>query len=1079
MTSHSDFDAKKYICAPWHGKRGAAWFRIFKPAFENALKQRKDNFSTLYQHLNGTDFGGWAPGAPAHIAGAGALAAQNALSIQASITRGQELLSLIKIHILNEDINDAVDAFVQTLIGAAPAVPPLGPGGPAVAGAMPTDWISQVWNHIDNAFGQLAQTGLLHSNQGDEWTSAKLTDVGIDRDTPRRFYSHLLRLNRQRQNPYPIIEVWTKYLKQFTFPRAMADDALKQLQNPTFVFGAGPNAGQPDLGSLVDAWEELWHTIYDRGIEIKPQAAPRPAPSVPSNRVDGMSLNVVDPNDYDWNGISAPDVHEAYIVTSGSEAFAFLKDERNCWVCRGWGHTKEKCPSSKRPRPLSACISGLQQIQSSQNERLRSMQTRRVRRPGPSPSRQNTARPTAQVAEVLYEYEDGGVYTPDGDELVAPSVDPSVDPQPASVDPQSATAVSLLATVSAPSSTIDNPPQATAANASTPNSADTSSDPLPAAPQASVASVAENDAEIDAIIERQFLSSFSAQTRTDSDPYVRTESTRRFLPNISHTVACTAAFTLGVAAYAMRSTRIKTLLTLLAVATPTGAFHLATPQAYVHSSEFSRTQVKHSVVQSMINGSAPRDHGIVDSGTTECASGRRKLFPDKHIEQYNPPVHVEIASGITLPVALRGGMLLKIRKYGTTSAKKTFTEVCPGSFHVPKMPVTLVSTKALFRKLNIRTYFNDELVFVAPSGERIGFVETAVNYTVLFDDDPDLVVPVTRAPCQPDAHFTATLREPLPMTWDLCHGRFCHFSPTRMHASLPYLVNAGFDNLGPKPRSDVPCIHCIRGGFRGHRKGKRPRGQHTRFGQCVFSDSCRMPKSTPFGFTYMYIFYDAYTKFIAIYFGKTVTAEEMMRVHKQFVTDYGRYMRYGRVELWYADGGPEFSSDNTTVFCNEMSTRLRFIAPWNPWMNVAETGWRIILRPLRIILAASNASRRLWPFAVSQIVTVHNALSTSSESAPEGLMAQAFFAAMSTSTASPSPYFLVTGKKYDASRLRTMFCEVEIRIRNQDDLRKREKHEAITDTAMHLGIDSRSVGYLAKMRVAKGCVVLGIYNVIV
>ena len=54
----------------------------------------------------------------------------------------------------------------------------------------------------------------------------------------------------------------------------------------------------------------------------------------------------------------------------------------------------------------------------------------------------------------------------------------------------------------------------------------------------------------------------------------------------------------------------------------------------------------------------------------------------------------------------------------------------------------------------------------------------------------------------------------------------------------------------------------------------------------------------------------------------------------------------------------------------------------------------------------------------------------------------------------------MTGKKYDASRLRTMFCEVEIRIRNQDDLRKREKHEAITDTAMHLGIDSRSVGYL-------------------
>ena len=123
MSTHSDFDAKKYICAPWHGKRGPSWFRIFKPAFENALKQKKDNFSTLHQTLKGTDFGGWAPAAPAHIAGAGALAAQNALSIQASISRGDELLSLIKVHIVNEDINDAIDVFVQNLVGAAPAAP--------------------------------------------------------------------------------------------------------------------------------------------------------------------------------------------------------------------------------------------------------------------------------------------------------------------------------------------------------------------------------------------------------------------------------------------------------------------------------------------------------------------------------------------------------------------------------------------------------------------------------------------------------------------------------------------------------------------------------------------------------------------------------------------------------------------------------------------------------------------------------------------------------------------------------------------------------------------------------------------
>ena len=77
----SDYDAKKYKCAPWHGQRGPTWERIFKNDFENALRNEKDTFSNLNQYLFGMDFGGWAAGAPPHIIGQGALAAQNALSI--------------------------------------------------------------------------------------------------------------------------------------------------------------------------------------------------------------------------------------------------------------------------------------------------------------------------------------------------------------------------------------------------------------------------------------------------------------------------------------------------------------------------------------------------------------------------------------------------------------------------------------------------------------------------------------------------------------------------------------------------------------------------------------------------------------------------------------------------------------------------------------------------------------------------------------------------------------------------------------------------------------------------------------
>ena len=60
------------------------------------------------------------------------------------------------------------------------------------------------------------------------------------------------------------------------------------------------------------------------------------------------------------------------------------------------------------------------------------------------------------------------------------------------------------------------------------------------------------------------------------------------------------------------------------------------------------------------------------------------------------------------------------------------------------MPVTLVSTKALFR-INVRTYFNDELILVLPDGEVVEFVETPTNYTLLLAGDEAKVQVVRKA----------------------------------------------------------------------------------------------------------------------------------------------------------------------------------------------------------------------------------------------------------------------------------------------------------------------------------------------
>lgn len=387
-----DYDAKKYICAPWHGERGAPWSRKFRPEFENALKLQKDNFSTMNQFLFGKDFGGWHPAAPAHIAGAGALAVQNALSTQARTTRGDTYVALLKTNILDEDIKDGFESYLlNTLPGMAPrpvaAVPP-GPGGAAVAGQLPTDWALQLWLYIDTEYGSLAQNGLLRSNQGATWTNFKLTDVGIDKGTLRRFYAELQRKNRERQAPFADIDVWTKFMEQITFPRLLHDEATRQLQNPTILNAAG----NPDLGAAVSSFEQLWHKIWDEGKELQFKAAPKPAGREVSNRVDGMQVEqsyaaqvaaqtvlpamlsspvVIDNPDalisrYVWAGITNEELMQAFITTTNTgEAFAFL--QRTCNVdsvsmsCAALAttsaqlHDRMLMPSSLLPltRPLS------------------------------------------------------------------------------------------------------------------------------------------------------------------------------------------------------------------------------------------------------------------------------------------------------------------------------------------------------------------------------------------------------------------------------------------------------------------------------------------------------------------------------------------------------------------------------------------------------------------------------------------------------------------------------------------------------------------------------------------------------
>ena len=634
MSTEATYDARKYkVCAPWYGQRGPAWTLLFKPSFENGLRTFKDKFTNYHNFLvPQTDYGG--ANGLAHPGGVGA--AINIESVCARTNRIEETYGLIMIHIENEDIRDGIRTHVAMVLTGAPtaAAAAMAAAGGAVAvgvaGVLPDDWVTQLWVWIDATYGRPAQTGLTTNNNDNLWTTAKISDVGINRDTPRKWYSHLVRLNRQRQVQKTPLEVWIKYLDSYKFPKLLVDESIRQMQQPTYIIPPGlMNAGGVDLPALVTAYEELWHTIYDRGIEIKPAPPPRPMGS-PSNRVDGMVVNRHDVNsvDFDWvlsGDMTEADLHEAFIVRSedGSEAFAFLKDERNCWKCRGWGHTKERCPSVARSRPLSGVIIGLQQLQSTQNDRLNSMRNRRpVRRAGTSPGYTRT--PSATTNGNLVEYDDGGIFTADG-QMVSPPRDPRVAPvEPAASTPTPTTTVDATmvsgvpanASVSAVAQALAQPPECEPA-------VEPGAAPVDTTQAASATVTPITHQNIDAAIERDFMSASGLSATEQPDPFVKIVPPATSGTSMALKIACGVAMGIGMCAAFVRSGRGKALLACIALATPASSFVISDPVT-VHSSEYARQSRYAAFDVERNNSGTPcpsREHGIMDTGTTECTSG--------------------------------------------------------------------------------------------------------------------------------------------------------------------------------------------------------------------------------------------------------------------------------------------------------------------------------------------------------------------------------------------------------------------------------------------------------------------------
>ena len=436
-------------------------------------------------------------------------------------------------------------------------------------------------------------------------------------------------------------------------------------------------------------------------------------------------------------------------------------------------------------------------------------------------------------------------------------------------------------------------------------------------------------------------------------------------------------------------------------------------------------------------------HAIIDSGTTCTASPERSLFPTAKIKKYNPGYRVRVASGVHLPVEFVGTLELRIPAKQitgniSTSASDLVLSI-DDAFYVPGLCATLVSTKALFKNHRIRTYLNDELHLRLPRGRKINIDEGPRNYTIPY------VHAVSTQ--QFDANSASTRTDKAPPSSELLHSRLCHFSYDKINASKDHVRGLPHS----LPRSD--CRACTTGGTRAPTVSTSTTRQYKYFGERVASDLCEMPVSTPFGFKYFISFYDLATKYLNVYYLRHGNAEEVQACFELFLADNKRYLK-GKAVTWFTDNGSEFHEKNLTAFIRELQVRHRATVPHNPQTNPAERVNSILLRPVRILLAASNASEACWPWAVNQIVYVHNALITRSDTAvdalpPYTLRSRAVFDAHSATTN--------RDERPDVSRLRVMFCRVQCYLRG--DAQERSKLEPRLADGVHLGIDQRRGGY--------------------
>jgi transposase InsO family protein len=402
-------------------------------------------------------------------------------------------------------------------------------------------------------------------------------------------------------------------------------------------------------------------------------------------------------------------------------------------------------------------------------------------------------------------------------------------------------------------------------------------------------------------------------------------------------------------------------------------------------------------------------HWIVDSGATIHCVGDRSLLTQVYTDQ--PPVRIRVANGQMVTAHAVGSATVKLVDDKGKKHEITLHNVV---FHPSFGKHNLLSVRRLWRHNRISAHFKN------------------TSYLKCANSN-------TKFPIFFDTNYSTPIALSASVDTDLLHARFGHASERRVKKLIERSLNFP-KHSSPVSHDPSTCDACNAGGARRKAFPKHAGNPFTYFGERLSSDMCGpFPKSIQ-GYKYLFNIVDGHTNDLYTYCLRNKSSAEVRNAMAEFLNENRTLLNHGKPIRWHTDNGGEFMSHDMDEFCEEFAVRRSFSVPYAPPTNAhAERMWSTILRPMRVMLAASHVHESFWPYAAAHATYLHNIM-------PSTRLAGEI-----------SPHQAKYGTKPDVSKVRVWGCTCWYLL-PKHEISNKVSPRALP--AVHLGLDPVRKGYI-------------------